>query len=149
MNKLITNIHIYYIQRLVQFIVISFGGSIMSYYIGIEDLAANALIEILSRYDKRFVSYKDLEEYGAEVFRILREKDEKVVFILSRDRTNDMFRNYSDIFFETKHDLNLGIELKNSVTVDELIEKFRGYLAWDVLLAFVNESSLAKIGIAA
>ena len=121
----------------------------MSSYIGIEDLAANALIEILSRNDKRFVAYKDLDEYGAEVVSILREKDVNVVLILSRDRTNDMFRNYSDIFTETKIGASLGIQLKNGVTVDDLINNFRGYLAWDVLLAFVDERSLAKIGIAA
>ena len=37
----------------------------MCFYIGIEDLAANALIEILTKNsEKRFVSYEELENYG-------------------------------------------------------------------------------------
>lgn len=39
------------------------------YNIEIEDLAANALIEMMSKDEsKRFVSYENLEDYGSEVF---------------------------------------------------------------------------------
>ena len=75
----------------------------MCFYIGIEDLAANALIEILTKNsEKRFVSYEELENYGAEVVKFLCEKGEKAILILSRDCTEAMFRNYSD-FFEEQH----------------------------------------------
>jgi len=121
----------------------------MCFYIGIEDLAANALIEVLSNNNRKFVTYHELEEYGAEVVRILREKNEKVVLVLSRDSTNRMFRNYSHIFVEEKRDSGIGIALKEEITIDNLIETFRGYLAWDVLLAFINERSLAKLGVVA
>lgn len=121
----------------------------MCVYIGIEDLAANALIEILNKTEKKFVTYAELECYGAEVVNILNEQGEKAVLILSRESTNDMFRNYSDIFEEQMLDTGLGIALKDGKTADDLIEKFRGYLAWDVLLAFVNKKSLAKLGVAA
>ena len=60
----------------------------MCFYIGIEDLAANALIEILTKNsEKRFVSYEELENYGAEVVKFLCEKGEKAILILSRDCT--------------------------------------------------------------
>ena len=117
----------------------------MCYYIGIEDLAANALIEILSKTTTRFVSYRELENYGAEVVSLLNSQGEKAILILSRENTNDMFRNYSDIFIEEKNDSMFGISLKENITVDDLIDKFRGYLAWDVLLAFVNQKSLSKL----
>lgn len=119
----------------------------MCVYIGIEDLAANALIEILTKTEKDFVSYKELEAYGQEVVRILNEKNEKAVLILSRDSTSDMFRSYSHIFKEFLAKNELGIKLKEGVTADDLIDTFRGYLSWDVLLAFVNKDSLAKIGV--
>lgn len=119
----------------------------MCFYIGIEDLAANALIEILTKNGSNFVTYKELEEYGAEVVSILREKNEKAVLILSRESTNDMFRNYSNIFEEKDKDKNTGIVLKDEVTIDHLKQQFRGYLAWDVLLAFINKRSLAKLGV--
>lgn len=121
----------------------------MCFYIGIEDLAANALIEILSKSEKDFVTYKELEGYGNEVVSILNSKEEKAVLILSRESTNDMFRNYSHIFEEQVFGEELGIKLKDGKAVDDLIEEFRGYLAWDVLLAFVDEKSLAKLGVAA
>ena len=47
----------------------------MGFYIGIEDLAANALIECLLKTENaRFVTYKQLEEYGSEVIRFLNNK---------------------------------------------------------------------------
>ena len=47
----------------------------MCVYIGIEDLAANALIEIMTNNaNNRFVSYKELEDYGAEVVKFLNLK---------------------------------------------------------------------------
>ena len=52
----------------------------MCVYIGIEDLAANALIEVMSKDEsKRFVSYEELESYGAEVVNFLNTKGEKAV----------------------------------------------------------------------
>lgn len=48
------------------------------YNIGIEDLAANALIEMMSEDEpKRFVSYEELESYGAEVVNFLNTKGKK------------------------------------------------------------------------
>lgn len=119
----------------------------MCVYIGIEDLAANALIEILTKTEKDFVSYKKLEAYGHEVVRILNAKNEKAVLILSRDSTCDMFRSYSHIFKELSEKNELGVKLKDGISVDNLINTFRCYLSWDVLLAFVNKDSLAKIGV--
>lgn len=121
----------------------------MCVYIGIEDLAANALIEVISTNESnRFVSYEELENYGAEVVKFLTSKGEKAVLILSRESTNAMFRNYSNIFEEinSKKD-GLGIQLKSGVTIEDLVLKFRGYLAWDVLLAFVNKQTVAKLGV--
>lgn len=121
----------------------------MCVYIGIEDLAANALIEILNKNQKNFVTYAELEAYGAEVVSILNAQGEKAVLVLSRENTNNMFRNYSDIFEELDSENGLGIALKEGITIDTLIDKFRGYLAWDVLLAFIDDKSLAKLGVVA
>ena len=83
------------------------------FYIGIEDLAANALIEILTKNsEKRFVSYEELENYGAEVVKFLCEKGEKAILILSRDCTEAMFRNYSDFLKNNNQMGNLVYYLK-------------------------------------
>ncbi len=120
----------------------------MCVYIGIEDLAANALIEVMSKdKSKRFVSYEELENYGSEVVNFLNAQGEKAILILSRESTNAMFRNYSDIFEETTLNNQLGIVLKPKVSIEDLIIKFRGYLAWDVLLAFVSKQTVSKLGV--
>jgi hypothetical protein len=119
----------------------------MCFYIGIEDLAANALIEILKKGEKRFLTYTEMENYGTEVVRILKENGENAVLILSRDNTNAFFRNYSDYFEEEEYEEKKGIQLKEGKTVEDLIIQFRGYLALDVLLAFINQRSVQVLGV--
>ncbi len=119
----------------------------MCFYIGIEDLAANALIEFLKKDNKkRFVTYSEIEKYGYAVVQILKEKGEKAVLILSRDNTEALFRNYSDFFEESRNENGTeGIQLREDKNVSDLIQQFRGYLALDVLLAFVNQNSVKAL----
>lgn len=119
----------------------------MCFYIGIEDLAANALIETLKKNDRRFLTYHEIESYGAEVVQILQENGEKAVLILSRDNTEALFRNYSDFFEEHEENGEKGISLKEGKEAEDLIQQFRGYLALDVLLAFVNQRSVQVLGV--
>ena len=104
---------------------------IMCYYIGIEALAANALIEILQTKGQSEpvqypVTFKELEDYGAEVVRYLnQEKGEKALLILSRAHTTNMFKNYSDFFEEIETPRGMAIVLQKGKTVENLIDKFR------------------------
>lgn len=119
----------------------------MCFYIGIEDLAANALIELLKKDSrKRFVTYSEIEKYADVVVKILKDKGEKAVLILSRDSTDALFRNYSDFFMESRDEHGTeGIQLREGKNVSDLIQQFRGYLALDVLLAFVNQKSVRAL----
>ncbi|MFV0527893.1 MAG: hypothetical protein ACK5MN_04085 [Lachnospiraceae bacterium] len=67
----------------------------MCFSIGIEDLAANAMIASLNYGDKRFLTYNEIEDYGSSVIQLLNAQGEKAVLILSRECTNDLFRNWS------------------------------------------------------
>ena len=118
----------------------------MCFYIGIEDLAANAMIEMLKKGGQRFLTYNEIEMYGAEVVQILRENGEKAVLILSRENTDALFRNYSEFFEESEQNGKKGIKLKENKEVEDLIQQFRGYLALDVLLAFMNQRSVQVLG---
>ena len=118
----------------------------MCYYIGIEDLVANALIEKLKSSDSRFITYRDIENYGAKVIKLLNEKGEKALLILSRQGTNNMLRDYSDFFEEKEEEGYKGIELKSGKTKEELIDEFRRYLPLDILLAFINSQSIQALG---
>lgn len=114
------------------------------FHIDIEDLVANAFIESLKiNSDKRFITYEEIEKYRNKVMQILKDKGEKAVLILSRDNTNAFFRNYSEFFEECANKAGLlGIRLKEDKKVIDLIQQFRGYLAIDVLLAFVDKESV-------
>ena len=118
----------------------------MCYYIGIEDLVANALIERLRANESRFITYRDIESYGAKVVELLNEKNEKAVLILSRQETNAMLRDYSEFFEEKEADGLKGIELRESVSLEQLVAKFRGYLPLDILLAFINSQCVQALG---
>lgn len=142
---------IYHLQHQAynSFIISKPEGEKMSYFIGIEDLAANALIAVLAENQRRFLSYSEIEEYGSKVIQILTEKGEKATLILSRESTTALYRNYSDYFEEKKQDGKNGIYLKDEKTIDDLIDKFRGYLSLDVLLAFVDKRSVEVLGVSA
>lgn len=104
------------------------------------------MIEILKRGGQRFLTYGEIETYGAEVVQILKENGEKAVLILSRERTDAFFRNYSEYFEEREQNGKKGILLKEDKEVRDLIQQFRGYLALDVLLAFMNKRSIQVLG---
>ena len=119
----------------------------MCFYIGIEDLAANALIEILktkedAQRERCCVTLAELEAYGNQVIQYLNERGEKAVLILSRENTSLMFRNYSDFFEEVETDEGVSIALKEGKTVSDLVEKFRTYLALDLMMAFMNTETV-------
>lgn len=118
----------------------------MCFYIGIEDLAANALIESLKKGNKSFLTYGEIENYGSRVIQLLNQNGDKAVLILSRENTNAMLRNYSDYFVEKEVDGICGISLREGKSIDDLIGTFRGYLALDVLMAFVDQRSVEALG---
>lgn len=125
----------------------------MCYYIGIEELAANALIEILkSKSDdlnKYTVSFAKLEEYGTKIVEKLRnDGNEKAVLIFSRESTTLMFNNYAD-YFELKETLEgSAISLKKGKTVSDLIKQFRTYMSLDVMRACMDKAAVEVLEIA-
>ncbi len=121
----------------------------MSIRIGIEDLVANALIELVDNDENnREVTYKQLNDYGAIVIETLNAKNEEAVLIVSKERTKAFLHDYSD-FFEVRTNARQEkcIALLDGKTTDELRELFRGYLSLDMLLAFISEHSLQALGI--
>lgn len=125
------------------------GGRFMCIYIGIEDLVANALIELVEKSAEREVLFKQLDEYGAQVIKYLNDKEEQAVLVLSKERTNEFLHDYSDYFELFSRGMDEGIRLKENVSVTELWEKFRGYLSVDVMLAFMDKVSVSALGVTA
>lgn len=108
------------------------------YYIEIEDLVANALIELLERFEKKTISFQTLSRYGDIVIDYLIRNNKDVVALYTRDKTDKFFRDYTN-FFEVDDN---GVTLKEGVTVQELKDKFRYNMAFDVFLAFVSDDAV-------
>lgn len=64
-------------------------------YIGIEDLVANALIEILRQENSsRRISLPTLVEYGAVVVKILTQSGQDAILFLTKDSTYEFMHSY-------------------------------------------------------
>lgn len=121
----------------------------MCIYIGIEDLVANALIELVEKSGKREVMFRELNAYGALVVKYLNEKKEQAVLVMSKERTNAFLHDYSKFFELFSRDIEEGIRLKEGVSVEQLWETFRGYLSIDVMMAFMNAQAVQALGVVA
>ena len=109
----------------------------MCYFIAIEDLVENALLNDLVG-DDNFISYRELKKYGARAIRLLLDEGEKAVLVLSREKTAHMLSDYSSYIEEKEIDGVKGISLKSGVNPKDLIKEIRGYLPLDVILAFAD-----------
>jgi len=114
------------------------------YFIELEDLVANSLIE-LNRIDKTkdFISYKNAEEYGNVIINVLKSQKKRAKLVLSRERTYNFLCEYSD-FFEEYINVNgeIGVKIKNGKTSSDLIRQFRGTLGLDVLRAMTSKEAI-------
>lgn len=119
----------------------------MYVYIGIEDLVANAIIELVEKSKKGEVLFSQINRYGAKVVQILSNNGKKAILILSEERTNAFLQDYSDYFelFSTGNEE--GIRVKEDISVGDLWKRFRGYLSIEVMKAFMDECSICELGV--
>ena len=120
-------------------------------FIGIESLAANALISLLEENNVRVVSFDTLVNYGMEITRIYkRDTGEDAILLLSREYQLNMIANYSD-FFDVKID-NAGqgvFCLKEDVDLEQVKFYFRYTMKISLLKAFLAPEVLEKLGVLA
>ncbi|MEG0375363.1 MAG: hypothetical protein RR547_02095 [Raoultibacter sp.] len=121
----------------------------MCYYIGIEDLVSNALIELIEQSEKRTVSFKDLSKYGNAVVKILNNSDERAILILSRDRTDSFLRNCTEYFSigEDSATRDMTIALKAQYSPEDLRRLFRVAMSFEMILAFTDKEALSELGV--
>lgn len=123
-------------------------------FIGIENVAANALIELLEKRDEREVSFDKIVKYGMQVARILKERsNEEVILLVSRKYQISMVENYSD-FFEAdfSHGGHSVFRLKG-VNKEETLEALKNHFRWTMSLpvmdAFMSDDALRELGVVA
>ena len=121
----------------------------MCTFIGIECLAANALIEILDRTQKREDSFDTIVRYGMEVVRVLqRQTGEEAVLLLSKKYQINMIENYSEFFEVDFSDSNHGVfKLRETVSLDDLKNYFRWTMSVRLVDAFVSPEAVRELGV--
>ena len=130
------------------------GGDRVCTFIGIESVAANALIELLEKRDEREVSFDTLARYGMRVVRILQEQsEEEVILLLSRKYQINMIENYSDFFEADFSSGGQGVfRLKGEdkqETLKALKQYFRYTMSMQMLNAFTSNDALQELGLCA
>lgn len=112
-------------------------------YIGIEDLVASALIELMKQEKtNRRVSLQTLAEYGAIIVKILTRSGRNAILFLTRESTYEFIHDYADFFSIKEYDGIEYIELNNDITKDELRRQFRKNLTVDLAKALTEKESL-------
>lgn len=112
------------------------------YKIEIEDLVANSLIELMQKKNKRFVTSEEVIKFGEKIVDILNKEEKKAILDLSRNKTYNFLYDNRNIFEQIDIDGKTGYRVKDNITVEDLIDRFRGYLALDVLLAIIEVSNI-------
>lgn len=124
----------------------------MCKYIGIECVAANALIELFENQDKSEVTFEALFKYGMQVVHLLEERTgEEILLLFSQRYQYSMMENYSDYFdFEYSSNGNGIFKLKGDDKGKVLValkERFRWTMSKQFVQAFKDSSSLKELGI--
>ena len=117
----------------------------MSYFIGIEDLVANALIELVEQTGNRTVAFSQLNKYADAVVEKLKDDDIDVILIYTRDATNQFFHDCSDIFKVSEVENDIKITLNPGISTLHLRKRFRINLSLQILPAFVSKDTLKVI----
>ena len=117
-------------------------------YIGIEDLVANALIEMMrSEEANRRISVKTLADYGTVIVRLLTASGQNAILFLTKESTYEFVHDYAEYFSIIEHENIEYIELKDGVQAEELRRQFRKNLTVDLAKALTGEESLRALGI--
>lgn len=110
----------------------------MCKFIGVEILAANALIEAIENEMGNSVTFSKLEEYGIKVISFLEANyKEQAVILYNENQLGNRILNYTE-YFEVYQDC---IVVKEGVTVKDLRRKFRAPLTYEILKAFLSEEA--------
>lgn len=120
----------------------------MYIYIEIEDLVANAFIELVEKKKKREILFSELDEYGARVIEVLnRERETNAILVVSRESQMAMVEDYSDMFEQIEINGGKGIRLKEGVETIDLWTRFCTSLSLKVLAAFQEQCAKAVLGV--
>ena len=120
-------------------------------YIGIEDLAANALISILACTREeagrpKFVRFATLLDYGMAVIKKLKkDSGEEATLIYNRESNSMLFTDYSDFFERHTDDEGYdGIQLRVGKTEHDLFVRFIGSIPVELQNVMADRALISR-----
>ena len=126
-------------------------GHAMCMYIGIEDLAANALIGILACTREevgrpKFVRFATLLDYGMAVIKKLKkDSGEEATLIYNRESNSMLFTDYSDFFERHTDDEGYdGIQLRVGKTEHDLFVRFIGSIPVELQNVMADRTLISR-----
>jgi len=118
-------------------------------YIGIEDLVANALIELMKQEESnRKVSLKVLSDFGTVIVKLLTNSEQSAILLLTKESTYEFINDYADFFSIQEYDSVEYIELKENKTIEDLRYQFRRNFTVDLAKAINGKESKKALKIA-
>lgn len=118
-------------------------------YIGIEDLVANALIELMKQEESnRKVSLQVLSDFGTVIVKLLTNSEQSAILLLTKESTYEFINDYADFFSIQEYNSVEYIELKENKTIDDLRSQFRRNFTVDLAKAINGKESLKALKIA-
>ena len=109
----------------------------MKTFIGIEYLAALALINVYKTKTETKVRMDSLNNYGIKAMKKFHEDNIPAVLLFSTEYTEQLIRDYSDCFVLKNENGEDYLELVT--TIEDLMSRFVGYLTLDVLKALTSK----------
>ena len=107
----------------------------MCTFIGVECLAANALIELYESGIQQ-ISFNDLADYGLLVVENYEyEIGDEAIFIFDREKLEGMVINYSDLFVIREIESKKCLCLQDNVDISVVKERFRWTLSYAMIKA--------------
>lgn len=117
-------------------------------YIQIEELVANAFIDLVEANLRREILYSDLDAYGAKVIEQINSNgDVNAILVVSRESQSAIIDDYSDMFEAFERDGSKGIRLLDSVDPIDLWERFCTSLSYTILMAFRAPAVKQALGV--
>lgn len=113
---------------------------------GIEDMIANAIIELVERGSRREVLFSEANRYVEEVVQILSQQNKNAIFVTSKDGLNDFLHDNSDFFELISNGKENGVRLRSNFTARDLWGRFRGYLPVSIMMTFLDDQAVRKLG---
>lgn len=115
-------------------------------YIGIEDLVASALIELMKKEEStRRVSLQALSQYGTVIVKLLVKSGQDAILFLTKESTYEFVHDYAEFFSIGEHDGIEYIELQEGITVEDLRRQFRKNLTVDLARVLGEQESLEAL----